>query len=105
MPTSTDARAAFISAMCPGLGQLFQGRRAQALRAIGGTLLLFVASLGFGRVSGRAAEVFFFMVLALPWWALQSYDAYLGPSEDGADWRRTWRTAWARGHDIRFLGL
>jgi len=58
-----------------------------------------------GRVSGRAAEVFFFMVLALPWWALQSYDAYLGQAADGSEWRRTFRTAWQRGHDIRFLGV
>ena len=58
-----------------------------------------------GRVSGRAAEVFFFMVLALPWWALQAYDAYLGPTAAGSSWRRTFRTAWQRGHDIRFLGV
>ena len=44
------------------------------------TVALVSASLMLGRVSGRAAEVFFFMVLALPWWALQAYDAYLGPS-------------------------
>ncbi len=45
------------------------------------------------------------MVLALPWWALQSYDASLGADPLGSDWRRTWRAAWYRGHDIRFLGL
>lgn len=62
-------------------------------------------SLSLGRISGRAAEVFFFMVLLLPWWALQSYDAYLGSSKAGSDWRRTWRAVWQNGHDIRFLGL
>ncbi len=66
---------------------------------------LIIASLALGRVSGRAAEVFFFMVLALPWWALQGYDAYLGPADTGSSWRRTFRTAWQRGHDIRFLGV
>ena len=45
------------------------------------------------------------MVLTLPWWALQSYDAYLGPSGDAFSWRRTFRATWQRGHDIRFLGL
>ena len=70
-----------------------------------GTVALIAASLMLGRISGRAAEVFFFMILALPWWAMQSYDAYLGTVPDGSGWRRTFRTAWKRGHDIRFLGL
>jgi hypothetical protein len=68
------------------------------------TLLLITLSLGLGRISGRAAEVFFFMLLALPWWTIQSYDAYLGPSDSSAALQRTWRTVWARAHDIRFLG-
>ena len=58
-----------------------------------------------GRMSGRAAEVFFFMVLALPWWVIQGYDAYLGPTVGGSPWGRTFRAAWQRGHDIRFLGF
>jgi hypothetical protein len=70
-----------------------------------GTILLILLSLALGRVSGRAAEVFFFMLLALPGWALQSYDAALGPSGSGSDLARSTRIAWAQGHDIRFLGL
>ena len=45
------------------------------------------------------------MLSALPWWALQSYDAPLGPSEGGSDLARSTRTVWMQGHDIRFLGL
>jgi hypothetical protein len=56
-------------------------------------------------MSGRATEVLSFMLLALPCWALQSYDAALGPAEAGSDLVRTCRAAWAQGHDIRFLGL
>ena len=97
-------RAAILSAIFPGLGQLTQGRRRQALTDLAITLLLIALSLGLGRISGRAAEVFFFMLLALPWWAIQSYDAYLGPSDSSADLRRTWQAVWAGGHDIRFLG-
>jgi hypothetical protein len=82
-----------------------QRRYRQAATAAVGTLMLVSASLMLGRISGRAAEVFFFMILALPWWALQSYDAYLGAATDGSEWRRTFRTAWQRGHDIRFLGV
>jgi hypothetical protein len=97
-------RAALFSLLVPGLGQLTQRRVGQAAVAFFCTVALVGASLGLGRVSGRAAEVFFFMILALPWWALQAYDAYLGPTT-GSDWRRTVRTAWQRGHDIRFLGV
>jgi len=105
VPTSLRrVRAAVLSAVLPGLGQLTQGRRHQALTYFAITLLLIALSLGLGRISGPAAEVFFFMLLALPWWAIQSYDAYLGPSDSSADLPRTWRAVWARAHDIRFLG-
>jgi len=102
--TSQNLRAAVFSALIPGLGQMTQGRRLQALIDIVVTLLLILLSLGLGRISGRAAEVFLFMLLVLPWWAIQSYDAYLGPSDSSCDLRRTWRSVWVRGHDIRFLG-
>jgi hypothetical protein len=69
------------------------------------TIVLVALSVSLGRLSGRAAEVFFFMLLALPWWALQSYDAALGPAASGSGLARTSRRAWAEGHDIRFLGL
>lgn len=100
-----DRIAAAYSALLPGLGQLIRGRYAAGLFYGLGTVLLILLSLALGRVSGRAAEVFFFMLLALPWWALQSYDAALGPSESGSDLARSTRTAWVQGHDIRFLGL
>ena len=105
MSDAFDARAALFSVVFPGAGQLIQGRYVQALTACISTVLLLAASLALGRISGRAAEVFFFMVLTLPWWALQSYDAYLGPGENTSHWRRTVRSAWQHGHDIRFLGL
>jgi hypothetical protein len=105
MTDSVDLRAAFSSLLLPGLGQVLQQRYRQAAAAALCTGALVIASLMLGRVSGRAAEVFFFMILALPWWALQAYDAYLGPITAGSSWQRTFRTAWQRGHDIRFLGV
>jgi hypothetical protein len=104
MSESGDVRAAICS-IVPGLGQLIQRRYRQAAMAAVCTIALVSASHVLGRISGRAAEVFFFMILALPWWAVQSYDAYLGPSAAGSGWRRTFTTAWHRGHDIRFLGI
>ena len=105
MPAFTDSAAAVLSALIPGLGQLVQRRVAHSVIAFGGTALLMAVSMTLGRVSGRAAEVFFFMLLALPWWAIQSYDAFLGPSTTEPPWRRTWQSVWTHGHDIRFLGL
>ena len=102
---SINSRAAFLSAMLPGLGQLAQRRHAQAFSACAATILLIILSLWLGRATDRAVEVLVFMVLALPCWVLQSYDAYLGPSHETPDWQRTWRTVWREGHDIRFLGL
>jgi hypothetical protein len=100
-----DWRAAVLSALLPGLGHGMQRRWGAAAVAVLGTIILIAISLALGRVSGRAAEVFFFMLLALPWWAFQSYDAYLSPCGRGSNWLRTWRAVWQRGHDIRLLGF
>lgn len=105
MDDHADYRAALLSAILPGGGHVFRQRIGAALVSFSVTVLLIGISLALGRVSGRAAEVFFFMLLALPWWAFQSYDAFLGPSLHSSNWLRTWRRVWARGHDIRLLGL
>lgn len=102
---SSDYRAAFCSALLPGLGHVLRGRYYAAIFYGLITIVLVALSVSLGRLSGRAAEVFFFMLLALPWWALQSYDAALGPAASGSGLARTSRRAWAEGHDIRFLGL
>lgn len=104
MAAASDSRAALLSALLPGSGQLVQGRRSQALTAFGVALLLIVLSAWVGRVTDRAVEVLVFMVLALPWWVLQSYDAYLGAATSEGNAIRTWRTVRQQGHDIRFLG-
>jgi hypothetical protein len=105
MPTASDTRAAFLSALIPGLGQLVQRRHTEAFAAFAATMLLIALSAWLGRVTDRAVEVLVFMVLALPCWVLQSYDAYLGTDRPGPHWLRTWRLVWRQGHDIRFLGL
>lgn len=101
----TYVRAAILSMCAPGLGQLVQGRHRSALIACAGTLLFVGLSLWSGRAADRAVEVLVFMVLALPCWVLQSYDAYLGPGDGRSDMLRTWNAVWKSGHDIRFLGL
>lgn len=105
MHVPTNRRAALLSALLPGWGQYAQGRHIQAFVAFTATVLLVILSAWLGRVTDRAVEVLVFMVLALPCWVLQSYDAYLGPCADSSEWLRTWRLVWHQGHDIRFLGL
>ncbi|MFO0707298.1 MAG: hypothetical protein U0412_10650 [Nitrospira sp.] len=100
-----NVHAAVFSMLLPGLGQLRQHRYRSATLAFLGTAGLIGLSLLSGRLADRAVEVLVFMVLALPCWVLQSYDAYLGSSGEPNDLLRTWRTVWTRGHDIRFLGL
>ena len=103
-PPHNDTRAAILSALVPGLGQLIQRRPWAALAACAGTLLLVGSSAWSGRVADRAVEILVFMVLALPAWAIQCYDAYLGPSPAAPAFTRTWTAVWTRGHDVRFLG-
>jgi len=105
MDSSGHTRAALLSIVLPGLGQLSQGRMVQALTAclMGG--LLLALNIWLGRMTDRAVEVLSFMVLTLPYWAFQSYDAYLGASPGRPDWYRTWQLVWRQGYDIRFLGL
>lgn len=46
------------------------------------------------------------MLVGLPWWAFQSYDAWLAPTPINSwDFTETWRHVWAQAHDIRYLGL
>jgi len=69
------------------------------------TLLLLVVSWWIGRWAGRGADILFLMVVVLPWWAVQSYDAFLTTTDpDSGSFRTTVSTLLDRGHDIRFLG-
>ena len=105
MPTKTDSRAAVFSLVIPGLGQFLQKRIRHAFVAFLIAVTLLALNMWLGRMTDRAVEVLSFMVLTLPYWALQSYDAYLGGSPGVSSRHRTWELVWQRGHDIRFLGL
>ena len=77
MNSSGHTPAALLSIVLPGFGQLSQGRIVQALTACLTTIFLLALNMWLGRMTDRAVEVLSFMVLTLPYWALQSYDAYL----------------------------
>lgn len=101
--SSPDARAAFFSALIPGLGQAGRGLLRQAATSFLVSAALLAATVATWRAAGGGAGVFFLFMVVLPWWAIQSYDAYL-PAGPGAGLRRTLATIWARAHDIRYLG-
>ena len=105
MNSSGNTRAALLSLVLPGLGQLSQGRIVQALSACLTTVVLLALNMWLGHLTDRAVEVLSFMIVTLPYWALQSYDAYLGASPGLSSRYRTWELVWRRGHDVRFLGL
>jgi len=99
----------------PGLGQAVkrQARHAVFLAATGA---IFVACTWWiGQTSGFGTALFFFLLLVLPWWVIQSYDAFLPvlseteqedptAQQSRVGLRRTLAITWTQAHDIRYLG-
>jgi hypothetical protein len=96
--------AAFLSTIFPGLGQAakHQFQRAAALAFVGSSLV--GALWATWRIAGPGAAIFFFLMIVLPWWGIQAYDAFLPPSDPSPTLRKTIRIVLQRAHDIRFLG-
>jgi hypothetical protein len=96
--------AAFLSAVFPGLGQAVkhQFKRAAALAVVSSSLL--GALWATWRMAGAGAAIFLFLLIVLPWWVIQAYDAFLPSSDPSPSLRKTIRIVLQRAHDIRFLG-
>ena len=103
-PQSKSALAAVLSAIIPGLGQAIRGRPRDAVVSLLVVAILLACAVVLGRVQDRAAEIFFFMIVILPWWAIQSYDAFLPRSPEATGLGHTLKIVWVRAHDIRYLG-
>lgn len=101
---SPSPLAATASAIVPGFGQLLQGRVRPALLSLALCVGLAGLSIAVGRLAGAGAEIFMFMLLVLPAWIFQIYDAYLSASTPPGTLGRTWRVTWQRAHDVRYLG-
>jgi hypothetical protein len=82
-----------------------QGRMRPGLLSFALCLGLAVPSIFIGRMAGAGAEVFMLMLLALPAWIFQLYDAYLSFTPAPDTLRRTWNLVRQRAHDIRYLGV
>ena len=92
---------ATLSAFLPGLGQLYRGHTTHTAWVFLTGGLLICMTWGLGVVGGLGSQIFFAMLIILPWWCNQAYAAYLPhPSSQF----RAFRTAWERAHDIRYLG-
>lgn len=100
-PDDPRRRAVVYSTLLPGLGQAVRGYRTHAAGIGIVTAGLLGSTALLAKISGVEAAVFVVMLLVLPWWAIQSYDASLpGP----LGWARTARAIWMNSHDIRYLG-
>jgi hypothetical protein len=87
--------------LVPGLGLAVRRQERQAALAFGITAGLLGTAWGIDEAGERGASIFFLMLVVLPWWTIQSYEAWLpGP----ATLRRTLKAIWSRAHDIRYLG-
>ena len=106
-PSTTSQRnflPSALSAVVPGLGQAIKQQTRHAALVCGLTVVLLAVAWALGRLGGPGATTFFLMVIVLPWWAVQVYDAFL-PTPGTGSLRSTWHTIWSRAHDIRFLGF
>ena len=90
----------------PGLGQAIKRDIRSAVSIFLTATALLALAWWIGRSSGAGAGVLFIMLVILPWWAVQSYDAFLPRPADSArsGLLRTVTIVWSRAHDIRYLG-
>jgi len=86
------------------LGQFINRQPTRAASIFLSTLVLLIVSWWIGRWAGTGADILFLMVVVLPWWAVQTYDAFLTIDPGSGSFRNTVSMLLDRGHDIRFLG-
>lgn len=96
--------AALLSAVVPGTGQVLNRQPARGVVIFLSTFALLIASWWIGRWAGTGSDILFLMIVVLPWWAVQSYDAFLAARAESGSLPKTLRTLLDRGHDLRFLG-
>ena len=103
-PLRDPVLAAALSSLLPGAGQALKGRFTQAAAAFLVSAGLLGCTRLIGMAYGTGAAVLFFMLLVLPWWAGQAYDAWLTAQSGEGGLRRTVAVIRERAHDVRYLG-
>ena len=99
-----EVSAALLSAVLPGSGQLLKGQFRHAVLIFSSGLLLLGTTWTLAERFGVRISILIVLLLVLPWWSLQSYDAYLPSPVETAGLLRTLKIAYERGHDLRYLG-
>lgn len=98
---SVDSVAALFSAIIPSAGHFLHGRWAAGSRTCLVGLTLAGIDCVIWQLGGAPAAIFFAMIVVLPWWCIQAYEAsFVEPP----GFRHTMRLIGKRAHDIRFLG-
>ena len=97
----TPYGGAILSVVVPGLGLILRGYPTRAIPTLLLGASLCMMTWAVWQWAGVGAGVFLCMLILLPWWAFQTYQASLlsPPGMVG-----TWKKIWASGHDIRYLG-
>ena len=97
----SSVKGAILSSLIPGLGQWVRGYPLHAARIMVTGALLGIVTWALSRLGGTGAVFFFALMIIVPWWCLQAYEASL-PNPPGQ--LEALKTAWRRAHDIRYLG-
>ena len=96
-----SVKGAVLSFLVPGLGQWVRGYPLHAARVLAMGGLLGIITWELSHLGGTGAGFFFVLLIIVPWWCLQAYEASL-PNPPGQV--EALKTAWRRAHDIRYLG-
>ncbi|GKS58104.1 hypothetical protein YTPLAS18_16310 [Nitrospira sp.] len=94
-----------LAALLPGLGHVVSRRPVHGLVIFSLTGVLIASGLALGRTAGLSAEIFYFVLLVLPWWLLQVYDTTVSHSDKGVPLATALREVRDHAHDIRYLGI
>lgn len=101
LSAESSVKGAILSSLIPGLGQWVRGYPLHAARVLVTGTLLGIITWTLSRMGGTGAGFFFALMIIVPWWCLQAYEASL-PNPPGQ--MEALKTAWRRAHDIRYLG-
>ena len=99
--SESSTKGAILSLLVPGLGQWVRGYPLHAVRVLVTGALLGIITWALSRIGGTGAGFFFALMIIVPWWCMQAYEASL-PKPPGQV--EALKTAWRRAHDVRYLG-
>ena len=73
----SSVKGAILSCLIPGLGQWMRGYPLHTARVLAVGVLLGTITWGLGYLGGTGAGFFFALMIIVPWWCVQAYEASL----------------------------